>query len=185
MSDKKEIVIAVDPGNTETAMVICEKDTKNVLFHAKLINVDVLLKLMECKALYPDERYDVVLVVEMVASYGMPVGRSIFDTCVWIGRFMEAWGGKYRLVVRKDVKMNLCHSTKAKDSNIRQALMDRFGSTKEAAIGTKKNPGPMYGMGNDERAALALAFTAIETSCSYTLGLDTSKKAKPEPEEEG
>lgn len=78
------------------------------------------------------------LVVEMVASYGMPVGKEVFDTCVWIGRYIQQVddvGKEYDYIYRKDEKMNICHSMKAKDSNIRQALIDRFGE-----VGTKNNP---------------------------------------------
>ena len=79
-----------------------------------------------------------MLVIEMVASYGMPVGETVFETCVWIGKFMqiaEDRKKKVNKVYRKDEKMNICNSMKAKDSNIRQALIDRFGE-----VGTKKNP---------------------------------------------
>ena len=81
--------------------------------------------------------YD-VLVIEMIASYGMPVGKEIFETCVWIGRFKELAiikNKKVDYIYRKEEKINLCQSMKAKDSNIRQALIDRFG-----VVGTKKNP---------------------------------------------
>lgn len=81
--------------------------------------------------------YD-LLVIEMIASYGMAVGKEVFDTCVWIGRFKETAimnHKKVEYIYRKDEKMNICHSMKAKDSNIRQALIDRFGE-----VGTKKNP---------------------------------------------
>ena len=74
----------------------------------------------------------------MVASYGMPVGKEVFDTCVWIGIYVQQaheLGKSTEFIYRKDEKMNICHSMKAKDSNIRQALIDRFGQ-----VGTKKNP---------------------------------------------
>jgi hypothetical protein len=99
----------------------------------------------------------------MIASYGMPVGREVFETCLWIGRFVEAWasrGGEYRLVYRREVKLHLCESVRANDANIRAALIDRFGPGKPAAIGTKKAPGPLYGLKGDEWAALGVALTA-------------------------
>lgn len=74
----------------------------------------------------------------MIASYGMAVGREVFETCVWTGRFIEIARLRkieVEYIYRKDEKMNLCQSMKAKDSNIRQALIDRFGE-----VGTKKNP---------------------------------------------
>lgn len=74
----------------------------------------------------------------MVASYGMAVGKTVFDTCVWIGRFTELaklQNIEVEYIYRKEEKINLCKSMKAKDSNIRQSLIDRFGE-----VGTKKNP---------------------------------------------
>lgn len=79
-----------------------------------------------------------LIVIEMIASYGMPVGESVFQTCVWIGRFVELgifYEKPTTYIYRKDEKMNICHSMKAKDSNIRQALIDRFG-----VVGTKNKP---------------------------------------------
>ena len=75
------------------------------------------------------------IVIEMIASYGMPVRKEVFETCVWIGKFAEASGMRESYIYRKEEKINLCNSMKAKDSNIRQALIDRFG-----VVGTKKNP---------------------------------------------
>lgn len=68
----------------------------------------------------------------------MAVGKEVFDTCLWIGRFTELailQGIGVEYIYRKEEKMNICQSMKAKDSNIRQALIDRFG-----VVGTKKNP---------------------------------------------
>lgn len=91
----------------------------------------------------------------MIASYGMAVGAEVFETCVWIGRFMQAHPDlNMHRIKRGDVKMHLCHSMRAKDANIRQALIDRLG-----APGTKKNPGKTYGVSGDVWAALAVAVT--------------------------
>ena len=102
--------------------------------------------------------------IEMIASYGMAVGREVFETCVWIGRFIERRSDRNecRLVYRKDVKLHLCGSPRAKDANIRQALIDRWGGKAEA-VGTVKKPGPLYGVKSHAWAALAVAVTALET----------------------
>ena len=71
------------------------------------------------------------LALEMIASYGMAVGKEVFETCVWIGRFQQKWRwpAEVRFVYRQDVKLHLCGSPRAKDANIRQALLDMFPST--------------------------------------------------------
>ena len=97
------------------------------------------------------------LAIEMIASYGMPVGAEVFETCVWIGRFIQAWGGPFTKIYRREVKSFLCGDSKAKDGNIRQALIDRYGGS--SAIGNKKSPGPLYGITKDVWAALAVAVT--------------------------
>ena len=99
------------------------------------------------------------VVIEQVASYGMPVGAEVFETCVWTGRFMEACrAAPVHRLTRLAVKSHLCHSAKANDATIRQALIDRFGG-KERAIGRKAAPGPLYGIKADLWAALAVAGT--------------------------
>ena len=104
------------------------------------------------------------LAIEGIACYGMPVGRETFDTCIWIGRFTQAFGaGRTTLVYRSEVKSHLCHSMKAKDPMIRQALLDKFGPGRERAIGTKKKPGPCYGIASHCWSALAVAVTWFET----------------------
>jgi len=100
--------------------------------------------------------------IEMVASYGMAVGAPVFETCVQIGRFIEVAGpeaaGTVHLVFQKQTRMHLCGSMRAKETNIRQALLDRFGP-----VGTKKAPGPLYGVKSHIWSALAVAVTASET----------------------
>ena len=146
------LILAIDPGNVNSAYVLMEKETykpiefellENNLVREKVLNLD----------------YD-CLAIEMVASYGMAVGESVFDTCVWIGRFIECVQERnipYTRVYRIEEKMNICHDSRAKDSNIRQALIDRFG-----IVGTKKNPGFFYGFKKDIWAAYAVGCTYID-----------------------
>jgi len=150
-------VLAIDPGNTMSAW--CELRDGVPELYAKEPNAEV----RELLRTTGDVAEDVVLAIEMIASYGMPVGKEVFDTCLWIGRFMEAWesrGGTVRLVYRKDVKQFHCGTTRANDANIRAALIDRFGPGREKAVGTKRTPGPLYGIKGDEWSALAVALTA-------------------------
>lgn len=105
-------------------------------------------------------QYD-ALAIEMVESFGMPVGRSVFETVFWTGRFWQAYFGRgdAHRIYRKAVKLHLCGSARAKDPNVRQALIDRFGGTREQAIGRKAHPGPLYGISKDVWSALAVAVT--------------------------
>jgi hypothetical protein len=139
-------VYAIDPGPAKSAGVILNGD---YIVSPSIMDNDLMLQTVRMlKGQYP-------IAIEMIASYGMPVGREVFDTCVWIGRFIEAAQPRsVSLIYRKDVKMHLCGTVKAKDPNIRQALLDRYG-----CVGTKKNPGKLYGVSKDIWAALAVAVT--------------------------
>src|SRR6185437_9690557 len=99
------------------------------------------------------------LVVEEMEGFGMAVGKEVLRTCFWSGRFVQAWMGPSDLVTRKAVKLNLCGNTRAKDPNVRTALLDRFGPGKERAIGNKSQPGPLYVVVKDLWSAVAIACT--------------------------
>jgi hypothetical protein len=144
------MILSIDPGNTESAFVVVDEKLKPIWFD-KVDNEDLL------EMISADDFCKCLPAVEMVASYGMAVGKEVFETCLWIGRFIEALerhASSPTLVYRKDEKMALCGSMKAKDSNIRQALIDRFGE-----VGTKKNPGWFYGFKGDIWQAYAVAVT--------------------------
>ena len=103
------------------------------------------------------------IAIEKVESFGMAVGAEVFETVFWSGRFAEAssrWSISLERIPRRAVKLHLCGSARAKDANIRQALIDRYGGP--SSRGTKAKPGPLYGIANDVWSALAVAVTAAD-----------------------
>jgi hypothetical protein len=152
--------IAIDPGNKESAIALF--DGSKFLQSAKYPNEKVLENVRRFAATATTNAVAEHLAIEMVACYGMSVGAEIFETCVWVGRFIQAWGGQHTRVYRKDVKLHLCHSVRAKDTNVRQAIIDRYGG-KERAIGRKATPGPLYGVTADQWAAIAVGLYFADT----------------------
>ena len=130
-------LLAIDPGNKLSGYAVIDIATFRPLMVGKVEN-------KKMREILVNETYDEV-VIEMIARYGMPVGKTVFDTCVWIGRFAECANKRakeWQLLYRKDVKMNICGTTKAKDGNIIQALIDRFApDTGNRGKGYKKDPG--------------------------------------------
>lgn len=162
-------LLAVDPGTTESAWVHYELPVPGgpkvgrVLACAKEPNEFILPKIFE---LHPH-----IVVSEMVACYGMPVGEETFETVVFIGQLMErAQSNQIRFdrLKRLPVKMHLCKRANAKDTNIRRALIDKFGPDKAVAIGKKGKEGPLFYVKDDMWAALAVAVTYHETILTTT-----------------
>jgi hypothetical protein len=151
-------IYAVDPGPEKSALVAIN-DSGAIVGSWMLPNDEMLhlLGMLACERLY-----NVTLVIEQVAGYGMPVGSEVFETVFWSGRFAEAWQhefGKWTRLPRRAVKLALCGTARATDATIRCALLDRYGPGKAAAVGVKAKPGPLYGIKADLWQALALAVT--------------------------
>lgn len=142
------MILAIDPGPTRSAFVRLDGDL--VIEHGDEIeNDDLLGRLIHA--------WRGALVVEKIESYGKPVGAEVFTTVLWCGRFIQAWRGtSWALVSRREIKLALCNASNAKDPDVRQALIDRYGPGRAAALGTKKQPGPLYGIAGHRWAALAV-----------------------------
>jgi len=149
------IIIAIDPGPERSGYVVF--DGKKLLEYGwdKTADIrDALDAWRECHT---------SVVFEGVESYGMAVGAETFETVFVTGRLYELAVRCYddkrvSRIYRKAIKLHLCGSARAKDGNIRVALLDRFGGA-TAAKGTKAEPGPLYGVSGHCWAALALAVT--------------------------
>jgi len=146
----RQRILAIDPGDIQSAYVIWDGaqlhdagiyENERVLVRIPMLTVDQM-------------------VIEMIESYGKPVGRTIFETVLWIGRFVqlaESIKLPVHLLPRREVKLHICLDPRVKDSNIAQALRDRFGEKP-----TKAKPNPVYNgirIRKDEWQAWALAVT--------------------------
>lgn len=145
------MILAIDPGTEQSAWA--------VMHGLNLVGFGIAANENMRGVLSP---VGAELVIEMIASYGMPVGAEVFMTCVWIGRFVEQAGGRWTPVYRRDVKLTLCGSPRAGDPHVRQAVIDmypRTGGGKRPQIGTKAQPGPLYGVTSDVWSAIAVGLT--------------------------
>lgn len=142
------MIIAIDPGPTQSAVV--QYDRNGVVVEHCISENDTVLSTL---ARYVSGAHD-TLVIEQIAGMGMAVGAEVFETCFWSGRFAQAWGRPFERIKRLPVKLHLCGQARAKDANVRQALIDRFGGPDCIRKG-----GALYKVKGDEWAALAVAVT--------------------------
>lgn len=147
-------IYAIDPGNKESGVVGFACETSRVV-HPRVVENHELLKMIR----WSGNGLGDYLCIEMMKARGMPVSNDEMETLVWIGRFMQAWPQPHevKLAYRADIKLHICGSAKAKDANVRQALIDRIGKP-----GTKKNQGPTFGVTSHAWPALAVAVYAAD-----------------------
>lgn len=129
------MIYALDPGK-ESALIAFDGRT---IHFKKIMDESELLSVLRRsgKSLSGNR-----ILIELIGHYGkgMPAGRDVFDTCILIGRCVEiceAHNAKVELVLRATIKANLCGKSNAKDSNVRQALIDRY--SKETLKGVVKH----------------------------------------------
>ena len=151
-------IVGVDPGNVQTAYCLIDDEMLRPIEFGKDDNAKVKDRLKLCG----DE---CVFAIERVASYGMSVGKSVFETCEWIGRFTETLGEhRVNYIYRIEEKQHICHDSRARDANIRRALIDRFaGHDFKNGKGTKNNPDWFYGFSAYVWSAYAVAITFAES----------------------
>lgn len=167
MSGYRRTLLAIDPGNVESGWALIDADTREPLEFGKTSNLE-LARRIDTYTDMPGALHAGQVAIEMIASYGMAVGAEVFETCVWIGRFYEAYrsghGVEPVLIKRQPVKLHHCHSAKATDANIRQALVDRFAAGySNHGKGTKANPSWFFGFRADVWQAYALAVYVADT----------------------
>lgn len=145
-------VAGLDPGPEYSALVVLSPGGA-ILKGEKLPNKSLLKVLADAQPMQ--------LAIETLQSFGMPVGAEVFNTAIWVGRYIqlaETAGHAWQLVKRTEVKLHHCGTVRAKDADIRRQMIQKFG-----APGTKKNPGATFGITGDIWSALAIAEYARST----------------------
>ncbi len=153
-------ILAIDPGTTRSAWVLLDGGEPSQ--YAIEANEEVL------ERLWRDVEWAVAtVVIEDVEPRQQPLGREVADTLRWIGRLMEAARPlPVHLVTRRAVTAHhVVGGTKAADSRIRAALIDRYGP------GSERRGGPLAGIRADMWSALAIA----------TYWADTHQEEAPHP----
>lgn len=152
-------LLAIDPGNEMSAY--CLMDEEYRIIEAGKVENSVMIEYIWFNASRIDH-----IAVEMIASYGMPVGAEVFETCVMIGKIERTADQKdieHSRVLRREEKICLCNNSQAKDSNIRAALIDRFAKhDKKRGTGTKTKPDHFHGISKDMWAAFAVGTVYLD-----------------------
>ncbi len=145
-------IIGIDPGNKQSGWVIIGPDGK--IESSGVIENNLLLKSLEDQA---ECEFPRVVAIEWIQAMGMAVGKEVFETCLWAGRFAQAANCFVRMIPRGRIKMHHCGSARAKDGNICQSLRDKYGEK-----GTAKAPGYFFGVSSHAWQAFAVAAYAME-----------------------
>jgi hypothetical protein len=139
-------ILSIDPGDVESAYVVWNGE---IIIDKGIVPSDRILT--------PGGLRVDLVTIEMLACQGQKVGATVFDTLVWVGRYIERCHSqnlKVRLVYRYQVKS---YFGVKNDAGVIKALTERLGGK-----GTKKTPGRLYGVHEDEWQALALAVMSFD-----------------------
>jgi hypothetical protein len=155
-------ILAIDPGSTYTAWVLLVGTVP--VDHDKEHNEDLIARLRA--GVVSDHHDPSLVVIESMSPRGMPTSAQEMETLWWAGRFAEAAHPlPVERITRDAVKYHLTgRRAKVTDTNVRAALIDRYGGIggKDAAIGTKRAPGPLHGITADRWAALAVGVSWLD-----------------------
>ena len=154
----KPTVLAIDPGPRQSGWVLFDIEEEKVLSHGIDNNEDIITMIAPDLECWPLAGY---IAIERFEARGLPLGESSIETILWSGRFAQAFNAETNWIRRRDIKLHICGTVRAKDSNVNAVLGDRFskGQGMRVAKGTKKAPGPLYGLKSHSLAALAVAVT--------------------------
>lgn len=175
------LVAGIDPGENRSGICVLDTEANAVYWSGELDNMELISRLREPPNFSEAGFHNLSrLYIESIQPMGLAVGASTLETARWVGRLQEAWerttGKPAGLVFRNDEKIVLCGKCTYQnpktgrpkavgDAEIRRALIARFPGTGGGPcpqVGTKKAPGPLYGVSGHAWSALAVLLTGME-----------------------
>lgn len=170
-------ILGIDPGTTESGVVVYATGLQRVLMAGNYSNHELRNAIHGVES-----RAGMVAgfmgaftisecVIEIIAGRNQRAGQETFNTAHWSGVFGEAWRiaacanppRPPRFLYRHEVGRWLgLPGRSRKDADIRGELIFRFGPTRQQAVGTKRNPGPLYGVKKDAWQALGVVIAWLE-----------------------
>lgn len=175
------MILSIDPGPEKSAWAVVDEETYvgpdaddfmpfEHVTAPKLLgwkhepNQDLIDRIIAGKK-FKNVKY---LVIEECVSYGTTMGRTVLDTIFVSGMIWQAWimsqeDAYIVKITRPTVRTHMCgKATGVSAAVMRSRIYDIYAGNKgrKGAVGTKKNPGPLYGIKGDHAIdCLALAIT--------------------------
>lgn len=140
-------ILGIDPGSAESAYCLTRPD-QTIACAGKLPNGEFTCFL---RGLAGEVS---AVAIEGIQSYGMAVGREVFDTCYQIGRTLQVCEDmRIPITVynRPEYAKAICGVGKVTDAVLRSSLMTRFGGDKRG------EPLNLLKGCSDKRSAFAVA----------------------------
>lgn len=147
-------ILSIDPGTNKTG-IVHTYNGKIMFVDSKMDNHHVLDFLKTMKA--------GMVAMETLVPYNQKVGKTTFETIFWTGRFYEASAIPITKISRREIKSFLVGRMTANDAIIRRAVLSLYpvsGGGATPQIGTKAEPGPLFGVTSHAMQALAVGITA-------------------------
>lgn len=161
-----QLILGIDPGPITSGVVLYDPVRGISLVAVAKMPTDEMLTMLRSEWITVDplngwRLNNVTLAVERVVSYGKRIGAETIQTIEVVGRLLEMWEGRTAYAIsRPDVLDALTGNRSCKEGPAWDRLCELHGGDKASAVGTKKNPGPLYGVGSHARSALAVAVVA-------------------------
>jgi len=134
-------IIGIDPGQYESAYVLVPE-----IGPLECLYTDNEKIVRRVYGLWSRAHH---LAIEGIEYRESPTGSSTFETCYWIGEFRAIWRiycqvdlERFRIIKPRTIRQVLG------GNKIKHILWERYGPGRDKAVGTKKNPGPLYELAN-------------------------------------